>query len=191
MLRGMAQKSDTLFEQAFALTVGAEGGFQNDETDRGNWTGGDVGKGQLRGTKFGVSAATYPTLDIQTLTLDQARDIYRRDFWQPLRCDELPRLIAILMFDAGVNNGRGNAVRFLQRALDIADDGVLGPITLAVLKAHGDFWGVAEQMQRERIRLMRKLSTWPRYGGGWAERVAALPCEAAAICTRIDEEKAP
>lgn len=69
------------FDAAFALTVGEEGGFSQDPRDGGNWTGGAPGKGSLRGTKYGISAASYPTLHIDALTLADAKAIYRRDFW--------------------------------------------------------------------------------------------------------------
>ena len=56
------------FERCFAFTLGAEGGYSNNPADPGNWTGGAVGNGELRGTNFGISASAYPQLDIANLT---------------------------------------------------------------------------------------------------------------------------
>ena len=61
------------FDKAFDRLIGHEGGFTNDSRDAGNWTGGKVGVGKLVGTKFGLSAATYPTLDIKNITIVEAK----------------------------------------------------------------------------------------------------------------------
>ena len=80
------------FDKAFMCVVGAEGGFSNDPKDRGNWTGGKVGSGILMGTKFGIAANTYgnklksQNMTIKNLTVDDAKQIYKRDWWDKLRC---------------------------------------------------------------------------------------------------------
>jgi lysozyme family protein len=68
------------FEQAFARIIGNEGGFTSNQLDPGNWTGGKPGEGECRGTKYGISAHAYPSLDIAGLTLADAYAIYRRDY---------------------------------------------------------------------------------------------------------------
>ena len=72
-----------MFDTVFDRTIGSEGGFQADRRDRGNWTSGEVGKGELKGTKYGLSAMTYPDLDIKAITLQQAR---RRTLQDRVRC---------------------------------------------------------------------------------------------------------
>jgi lysozyme family protein len=69
------------FESAFTRLIDVEKGFQADPRDRGNWTGGEPGRGLLKGTKFGISAAAYPSEDIEHLTLERAQLLYRRDYW--------------------------------------------------------------------------------------------------------------
>ena len=64
-----------VFNLMFDKLIGAEGGFQNDPKDRGNWTSGIIGKGECKGTKYGVSAMAYPDLDIENLTIEQAKKI--------------------------------------------------------------------------------------------------------------------
>lgn len=168
------------FDRAFDVVIGHEGAFTDDPHDKGNWTGGAIGSGELRGTKYGISAASYPALDIRDLSLATAKNVYYRDYYQAVLCHEMPAMLAMLHFDAAINNGRGNAARFLQRALKVAADGKIGPVTLAALKA-ADLFETAEAYQRARTDLMRSLSTWPRYGGGWAVRLATLPVQAAAL----------
>jgi lysozyme family protein len=111
------------YDTAFKLVVGHEGGFTNDRNDRGNWTSGVIGKGTLRGTKYGISAMSYPTTDIKNLTLDQAKEIYRTDFWNKAQCDLMPIGVDYLLFDASVNHGVSRANRFLQEALGVTADG--------------------------------------------------------------------
>jgi lysozyme family protein len=77
---------DDFFPRAFAALIGPEGDYSAVREDPGNWTGGAVGHGLRRGTKYGISAASFPTLDIQGLTLEQARAIYRALYWDRMGC---------------------------------------------------------------------------------------------------------
>ncbi len=167
-----------VFEHAFAVVVGEEGGFDANPADPGNWTGGAVGQGSLAGTKFGISAAAYPALDIRALTPADARAIYKRDYWDRVRGDELPPPLALLVFDAAVNNGVGHAARWLQTAVGAAADGEIGPGTLAALAASvardGGATLCAEVLAR-RMTFMADLPTWRVFGLGWARRLCALP----------------
>lgn len=159
------------FDVAFERLIGHEGKFQNHRSDRGNWTSGRVGVGELKGTKFGITAMSYPHLDIKSLTLDEAKAIYRRDFWERAGSDDYDGAIAYQVFDAGVNHGIENAVRFLQRAARVADDGYIGPVTLKAVKAM-TVTDVLMRYNAARIRFYTKLSTWDDYGKGWMSRTA-------------------
>ena len=109
--------------------------------DRGNWTGGEIGVGILKGTNFGLSAASYPHLNLRDLTSEAADAIYRRDYWQPVRGDELPAGLDLMVFDHAVNAGVGVSVRLLQAALEVAVDGQMGTHTLLAAR-HADARGV-------------------------------------------------
>lgn len=123
-----------LFPAALAIVVGVEGRYSKSASDRGNWTGGRIGVGELRGTKYGISAAAYPTIaDIANLTLDEVHVIYRRDYWNFNRCDLFPWMLALGVFDDSVNSGDGGAAKRLQRVLGVTADGAIGPRTLAAL----------------------------------------------------------
>src|SRR3546814_5779218 len=123
------------FNTALDRLIGHDGRFTNNPKDRGNWTSGKVGVGVLKGTKFGISAMAYPHLDIKNLTVEQARAIYLADYWKRAGADQYDGAIGFQVFDSAVNHGIENAVRFLQRAVDVADDGDVGPLTLAALTA--------------------------------------------------------
>lgn len=81
-------------------------------------------------TKFGISQKAFPKLDIKALTVEDAKTIYRRDYWETCKCDELPAAFAIAVFDTAVNQGPGTARRLLQVALDVDVDGIIGEKTI-------------------------------------------------------------
>lgn len=158
------------FGEAFDRLIGHEGKFTDDPKDKGNWTSGRVGVGELKGTKYGISAMTYPHLDIKNLNLADAKAIYLRDFWLRAASDQYDGAIAYQVFDAAVNHGIGNAIRFLQRAAGVADDGAVGPMTLRAVQAM-TVTDVLMLFNAERLEFYTKLSTWKTYGKGWARRI--------------------
>lgn len=164
------------FARCFAFTLGAEGGFSNVASDPGNWTGGAVGHGVLRGTKFGISAAAYPGLDIETLSETDAEAIYRRDYYEVLHGDELPLPVVMVVFDGAVNAGLKRAVSWLQQAAGLPADGVMGPGTLAAVQK-GDAVAVARDVLARRIDFYARLPAWANFGLGWTRRVIALAGE--------------
>jgi lysozyme family protein len=172
----------TVFERAFEVVVGNEGGFTANASDPGNWTGGGCGVGQCKGTKYGISAASYPTLDIAGLSLADARAIYQRDYWDRIKADELPPSLALLAFDAAVNSGPSRAVHWMQAALGVKADGVIGPETMAAVKASaGKGAALLAEFQAQRLHFMASLATWRTFGLGWARRVCRLQLEAVRI----------
>ena len=159
------------FDVAFDRVVGHEGGFQNDPDDRGNWTTGIIGQGENRGTKFGISAMSYPTLDIKNLTVEGAKLIYKRDFWDRAKADQYDSAIAYQMFDYAINHGNGNAVRMLQRAVGVADDGQIGPASLGAVNKMS-ISDVIMRLSAQRLKFIAKLTTFTKYGAGWVNRTA-------------------
>lgn len=166
-----------LFDRCFEVLIGHEGGYTRNREDRGNWTGGKVGVGTLKGTKYGISAAAFPDLDIAGLTLEAAKAIYLAEYWRPIRGDELVPALALLVFDAAVNNGVGAATEWLQRAAGVTVDGSIGPKTLAAAALDG----VDERFHFERVLAMTRQTAWGVFGKGWAIRLASLPFQAAAV----------
>jgi lysozyme family protein len=167
------------FDRMFDVVIGNEGGFTSDPQDPGNWTGGAVGAGRCHGTKFGISAAAYPDVDIANLTLDLAGSIYQRDYWQRIAGDRLPAALALLVFDAAVNSGVGRAARWLQQAAQVPQDGMIGPRTLAAINRVAEQpEGVANlcaEFLAQRLWFMTSLPTWKTFGLGWARRLCRLP----------------
>ena len=110
-------------------------------------------------------------MDIKALTLDTAKVIYKRDYWDRAQCDSLPPTLAYLVFDCAVNSGIGQSIRFLQRALGVADDGAMGPLTVSAVK-RTDAESVCARFLGQRLDFMTRLSTFDVFGKGWARRIA-------------------
>ena len=161
------------FVQAFAATVGVEGAYTNSPDDPGNWTGGAVGAGELKGTNFGISAAAYPSLDIANLTLAQAQAIYQQDYWGACSCDNMPAPIAFFVFDTAVNQGQTAAKKMLQGALGVTVDGIIGPNTLAALAAAA-VPDLELSLAAYRIKSYEGDSDYALYWFGWLRRTFSI-----------------
>jgi lysozyme family protein len=157
------------FDTAFDRLIGSEGGFGALPEDSGNWTGGVVGRGELKGTKFGISAAAYPYLDIKNLTLAQAKEIYFRDFWAIL--GNAHPAVKFQLFDASVNHGYPNAIRMLQNAVRVAPDGQWGRISQAALDAM-ETNDILLRFVAFRLKYWASLKSFDTFGRGWTNRGA-------------------
>ena len=153
------------FDQAFHKLLGHEGGFVDHPSDPGgatNW-----------GVTQAVARANGYTGHMRNFPVDQAKAIYRRMYWDAVRAEELPPGLRYAVFDAAVNSGPRQAIKWLQRAVGASDDGVIGGQTLAMARAaQPDF--AAKRMRGERLRFMTDLKTWPVFGRGWARRIADM-----------------
>jgi lysozyme family protein len=157
------------FDTAFDRLISHEGGYTDDPRDPGNWTGGKPGVGLLKGTKYGIAANTYGHLDIKNLTLEQAKDVYREGFWDVL--GPAHPAIKFQLFDAAVNHGLPNALRMLQRAVGVADDGKWGLISQAALNS-ADHNDVLLRFLAHRLQFWAKLQAFDTFGRGWTRRAA-------------------
>lgn len=148
------------FEESFAALLGHEGGYVNDPADPGGET------------KFGISKRAYPKEDIAGMTVERAREIYRRDYWNAIGCDLLPDCIRFDVFDMAVNSGVAAAVRNLQTAANVESDGRMGPLTMRAVNAMPPVSLVA-RFNGARLVFLAGLPNWPRFSRGWARRIAS------------------
>lgn len=166
-----------------------EGGLSMVRADPGNWTGGRVGVGELRGTKYGIAAHAHPGVDIRNLTKSQAAEIYRRKYWAAIRGDDLRPGLDLVTMDPAVNSGVSRAVRWLQVACGAAADGRMGPVTLAGANGHADPGQVIRRACAARMGFLRGLRIWGAFGRGWSRRVASV--EAVALRMLAEASGAP
>lgn len=148
------------FDEAFERLIGHEGGYVNHPADPGGET------------KYGITRRSYPGEDIAGMTLERAKEIYRRDFWGPAGCDALPEAIRFDVFDMAVNSGTRAAAMMLQRAVYAEPDGVIGPRTLMGVSTMAPDC-LVRRFNGLRLEFMAGLPTWPAFGRGWARRIAA------------------
>lgn len=125
----------SFFDAAFSVIVGEEGGYVNDPQDPGGET------------RWGISKRAYPNLDIKSLTLDEAKAIYRRDYWDAMGCDALSWEMALISFDCAVNQGVGISREIRSLTSNAID------------------------FQAERALRYAKLTTFQRFGRGWMRRL--------------------
>lgn len=173
-------------DKALVHIFGHEGGFTRDPRDPGNWTGGKIGVGENRGTKYGIACHAHPNVDIVNLTLAQAADIYRRQYAAPIGYADLPEGVDLVAFDASVNSGPAASLRFLGRALGVT--AALSAVVTAAKTAPNKI-AVIKAACAERLAFMRSLAIWVTYGVGWSRRVASI--EATAVTWALKAANVP
>lgn len=169
-----------VFKSIIAFILKTEAGFQNDPNDPGNWTGGAINVGVLVGTNCGISAASYPHEDIAGMTPQRARDLFRRDFWLPIHGPDLPFALAVVVLDAAVNCGVGQAIKWLQRSVGVLADGVMGPVTMAAIRAANPLTA-ATRFTRKRIVGSSDFANWPGARDSWVQRSCEMLLIAAGV----------
>lgn len=121
-------------------------------------------------TKYGISQKAYPDLDIKSITYDQASEIYFKDYWEKYRIYELSYPLALCVFDSAVNQGPGTAIRLLQRALGVKEDGILGPKTVQSANEKDQAELVINYLSHRAMHYSR-LGTFSSFGRGWIVRL--------------------
>lgn len=152
------------FDDAFAHIIGVEGGYVNDPQDPGGET------------KYGISKRSYPNEDIPNMTLERSKMLYKRDYWDKIKGDELPSVLASFVFDAAVNQGVDPAIRMLQRALGVAQDGIMGLDTMRKIRDSGKE-SCALFMAERAMRYMSTRNA-DKYLRGWLKRLFIVTMEA-------------
>lgn len=150
------------FDDAFIRLMENEGGYSNR-----NFVDDPGGE-----TKFGITKAVARAWgylgDMKELPLSTAKDIARAHYWTPNRCDQLPPAIAFHVFDTAYHGGA--AVRWLQDAAGVSQDGIVGPKTIAAVRATNPA-EIVMKFNRRRLEYLTKLQNWPSNARGWAMRI--------------------
>ena len=158
----MTNSKETYFDRLFQELIEIEGGYSNHPADKGGET--------MYGITRETARAYGYTGNMRNMPKETAKEIYRKGFWEKYKCNQMPEVIAYHFFDACVNHGAGNAARFLQRAACVADDGIIGRITLNAVNNHRNLLALVVRFNNERLKFYTKLSTFNSFGRGWVNR---------------------
>lgn len=161
------------FDAALAHVLSLEGGYSNDLADPGGPTCRGITLSTLAGhlgETLDASSHVRLTRKLRQLTESEIAAIYRQRYWLRASCHLLPVPIALMHFDAAVNQGPGRAIRFLQASAGAVVDGEVGPETLGLCR-RADVAKTIERYAEARRDAYRRLATFPRFGRGWLSRV--------------------
>lgn len=168
------------FKKSIPLVLAHEGGFVNHPKDPGG------------ATNFGITMATlrawrgHPIAvqDVKDLKIDEAILIYKKNYWDPCRADDLPAGIDHVVFDAAVNSGVAQSSKWLQRTVGVTEDGIIGPRTLSAVRAT-DPATVIHMCLDYRLAAMKNMvnrqtkeKLWDTFGNGWQKRIDRVRKEA-------------
>ncbi|TIO15659.1 MAG: hypothetical protein E5X86_19930 [Mesorhizobium sp.] len=161
------------FDRALSLVLKHEGGYVNHPRD----PGGATNKGITIATfRRYVNAKGTPE-DLKRITTAQAGIVYRRQYWDAIRGDELPDGVDYAVFDFAVNSGPSRAAKYLQAILGTVQDGRIGPATIAASKAK-PAGVVIDALCDARLSFLKRLKTWGTFGKGWSARVSSVRFQA-------------
>ena len=155
------------FDTAFDLLISHEGGFSNRPLSD------DPGGATMYGVTENVARANGYTGQMQDLTLDFAKSVYRKQYWDACQCDAMPDALRYPLFDAAVNSGPGQAIKWLQSAIGVKADGVIGPMTRQAANMASPQI-VRQQMIGKRLAFMTRLDNWSANAKGWSRRIASI-----------------
>ena len=151
------------FDEIIEQVLEHEGGYVDDPTDSGGET------------KYGISKKAYPNEDIKALTVERAKELYKRDYWDRFKVDNLPDRIRHIYFDMCVNMGGGRATKILQEACysknsyKIDVDGGIGKNTIKASAYLEDF-----RLRAYRVmfyaELVMKKPNQIKFWVGWFKR---------------------
>jgi lysozyme family protein len=149
--------------------------FEGGKVDNPNDPGGRTNEGVIQRVYDGWRRRkNLPLRSVYEMEAAERDDIYRNQYWDAVRGDELPAGVDLAVFDGAVNSGPAQATKWLQRALDVAADGHIGEATLRALEECTDIDGLIVRICARRLTFMQSLRTWGTFGSGWAKRVAAV-----------------
>ena len=154
------------YDKCLETILHHEGGYVNHPKDPGGET------------NLGVTKRVYEewggTKDMKDLLVEDVAPIYKKNYWDKLKGDNLPGGLDLCVFDFGVNAGPGRAAKYLQSMIGTTPDGGIGPMTLKALDIYTGANGLVEtieEYQKRRQEYYEKLSTFATFGRGWTRRV--------------------
>ena len=158
------------FAECLGITLRHEGGFVSHPKD----PGGSTNKGVTLAT-FSLYLGRKASVDeLKMISDTQLCEIYRKQYWDKVRGDDLPGGLDFCVFDFAVNSGPGRAAKMLQDLVGAEADGSIGHKTVAAVLEHVSretLPKVIDQYQAKRLHYLQALPHWETFGKGWGRRV--------------------
>ena len=149
------------FDECLKMLLHHEGGYVNHPKDPGGET------------NLGVTKRVYEkwggTKDMKDLTVEDVAPIYKKEYWDRCKCDDLESGVDWAVFDWAVNSGTGRAAKAIQKICGAAQDGAIGPKTLALIGTQNTQY-VIEEFGKIRQDFYESLKTFDTFGKGWTRR---------------------
>jgi lysozyme family protein len=150
-----------------------EGGYVNHPDD----PGGATNKGITIATFRSYIKRNGTIADLKALTTQQAVDVYKAQYWDAVRADDLPSGVDYTVADFAVNSGPTRAAKYLQAVLGVTQDGTIGPQTIAAANAITNPKAIINNINADRLAFMKRIQggkLWKTFGRGWQRRVDAV-----------------
>lgn len=158
------------FEECLTEVLKHEGGWSDHKDD----PGGATMKGVTLGTYSEYLGRKASKQELRAIPWSHIVAIYRKGYWDKVWGDQLPRGVDLCVFDFAVNSGPGRAIKTLQASVGAKADGVMGPATLAAVRAKGDPVAIVSDVCQRRMTFLRGLNHWSTFRNGWTARVNSV-----------------
>ena len=149
------------FDECLKMLLHHEGGYVNHPSDPGGET------------NLGVTKKVYQewggTKDMKDLTVEDVAPIYKKEYWDRCKCDDLESGVDWVVFDWAVNSGTGRSAKAIQKICGASQDGAIGPKTLALISKQNTEY-VIEEFGKIRQDFYESLKTFDTFGKGWTRR---------------------
>src|SRR6184192_3069232 len=156
------------FPACLAAVLRHEGGYVNSPHDGGGATNDGVTQRVYDEWRLDHNHDKQP---VKLIDKGEVESIYHDLYWKPVHADELPTGADYSVFDFGFNSGVNRAARFLQRVAGVAEDGAIGPATLAAVRAMPPLV-LIDKLCDARLAFLQSLGSWKYFGKGWSARVS-------------------
>lgn len=165
------------FPKAMAIELRYEGGKVDDPRD----PGGRTNQGVIQRVYSAYRAQKgLPVRDVYLMEPHERDEIYRRNYADKVRFDDLPSGIDLVLLDGAINSGPAQSVKWVQRALGLTADGIMGDVTMNAITNQPDMMKLIDDTLDRRMLFLRQLKPWPTYKNGWTNRVNGIRATAKA-----------
>jgi lysozyme family protein len=161
------------WEKSFQMVLKHEGGYVNNKLDPGGMT--NLGVTKKVWEEF--VGKEVDEAEMRALTSELVKPLYKKNYWDKIKADQLPIGVDYAAYDLAVNSGTGRAAKYLQRIAGVPDDGVIGPKSMEAIQSC-DPEQTVDAICDMRLEFLKKLPTWDTFGKGWGRRVEEVKAKA-------------